>query len=1494
MHLTTDGNPVGPLSGGLYRSSFEKDSCGVGLVCSLRGEPSHGIVRDALTVLANLAHRGATGADPRTGDGAGILIQIPDRFFRARMPELEGVADYGVGVVFLPLNAALSRRCQKALEESLALRGISTIAWRSVPLGRDVVGDLGAGAQPDIRQIFVRRPEKMDDRTFERELYIARRLCEQRMRRERMPDFYIPSLSGRTVVYKGLMLSDKLADFYPDLADDRVESVLALVHQRYSTNTFPAWRLAQPFRFLCHNGEINTLRGNRNWMKAREGLFSSESLGAELAELGDVLDEQGSDSACLDNAVELLYHAGRSLPHAVMMLIPEAWQHNPKLSPQRRAFCEYHACLTETWDGPASIPFTDGHVVGALLDRNGLRPSRYTVTKDGRVVMGSETGVLDIAPENVLSKGRLEPGKLFLVDMDQGRIVADEEIKETVANQNPYAKWLNAGLVRSENLPTAAPQLFERTPGELIRMQAVFGYSAEDLKVVLAPMARLGAEAIGSMGNDTPLAVLSEHPRLLYDYFHQKFAQVTNPPLDAIREEIVTSLDCYLGTQGNLLEPKEAQFHLLHLPGPVISEEMLARLCAYAGERGQGAKAAITYPRGSSLEAAIEQLCAQVEGFVRNGKTFIVLSDRDAGSDRWPIPALLAVSAVHHHLVRARLRTRAALVLDSGDPREVHHFAALLGYGVDAVCPYLAFATLRELARIGQFVEKEDPEVCAHFIKAVHKGILKVMSKMGISTLQSYRGAQIFEAVGLSERVVERFFAGTLSRVGGLELSDLENEIADRQAYARSLDVSEAGKLAVGGLYQFKREGEAHQLNPATINLLQQAVRTNDRDLYNRYAEAVVGEQAKRFALRSLLRLRSNRPPVSLQEVEPWTSIVRRFKTGAMSYGSLSAPAHEALAIAMNRIGGKSNCGEGGEDPARFIPEPNGDSRCSAIKQIASGRFGVTSHYLVNAAELQIKMAQGAKPGEGGQLPAEKVYPWIAKVRMSTPHVQLISPPPHHDIYSIEDLAQLIFDLKSVNPAAAVSVKLVAEAGVGTVAAGVAKAKADGILISGWDGGTGASALTGMKHAGMPWEMGLAEAHQTLRINGLRDRVRLECDGKLLTGRDVAIACLLGAEEFGFGTAPLIALGCVMARVCHLNTCPKGIATQDPKLIAKFRGSPEHVINFMRFVAEDLRQIMANLGFRTIDEMVGHMEVLDTKDVSSNPRLRGLDLRPLLANDQTGPMRFSRPQSHELEKSLDNVLIERCNHALEKREPISFEIPVRNIHRSLGAMLGGEISRRWGAEGLPDETIHIKCIGSGGQSFGAFIPHGLTLEVEGDANDYLGKGLSGGRLIVYPSSKASFVAAQNVVIGNVALYGATGGECFVRGLAGERFAVRNSGAVAVVEGLGDHGCEYMTGGRVVVLGQTGRNFAAGMSGGIAYVYDPENTFVPNCNTELVDCEHLEDGDEIQWLKALLQRHAQLTGSTQASALLEDWEETVSSFKRVIPHGYRKALETTKM
>jgi glutamate synthase (NADPH/NADH) large chain len=1492
---------------GLYDARFEHDACGVALLAELRRGPTHDLIDHALGALENLAHRGAFGADPETGDGAGISIQMPHELFCEVAPvELPERGAYASGMVFLPRDKEAAAQCQRAIEALALEEDLRVVAWREVPVDLDQAGIAARRVAPSFAQVFV-VPDPEGPWQGATELELDRRVFVLRKRIENtLRDVYLPSLSARTFVYKGMLATDQLRRFYPELEDGRLRSALALIHSRFSTNTFPSWPLAHPYRLIAHNGEINTIGGNRNWMRAREALLRSEVIPGIERTL-PILENGASDSASFDEVLELLHLAGRSLPHAVLMMIPEAWENNEELDPDVRAFYQYHACLMEPWDGPAVVAFTDGTLIGAVLDRNGLRPGRYWVTDEGLVVLASEVGVIDVAPEHVVRKGRLQPGKMFLVDTREGRIVGDEEIKASLAAEHPYRRWLDEHLLRLTDLPPR--RMLTPQHGSLVPQQRLFGITEEELRMILVPMAATGAEPVGSMGSDTPVAVLSDRPRLCFDYFTQLFAQVTNPPLDAIREELVTSLAGTVGPERNLLEPEPASCHQIVLDSPVLTNEDLAKLL-YVNEHGETPGFASfvidglfsVAGGGPALESALEEICAKVLEAIENGANLVVLSDRHSSKELAPIPSLLLTSAVHHHLVRERARARAALLVETGEAREVHHMALLIGYGASAVNPYLAIDSVIDLHRRGEIDVKSERKAVQNYVKAASKGVLKVMSKMGISTIASYTGAQVFEAIGLDEGVIERYFTGTSSRLGGADLAVLAEEVArrHRRAYLERKGELAHREVEVGGDYQWRREGEYHLFNPRTVFKLQHATRAKRFEVFREYSR-LVDDQSERLAtLRGLLRLRTGedaiRPPVPLEEVEPASSIIKRFSTGAMSYGSISAEAHETLAIAMNRLGAKSNTGEGGEDPARFSPDPNGDSRRSAIKQVASGRFGVTSHYLVNADDIQIKMAQGAKPGEGGQLPGHKVYPWIAATRHSTPGVGLISPPPHHDIYSIEDLAQLIHDLKNANPRARIHVKLVAEVGVGTVAAGVAKAHADVVLIAGSDGGTGAAPLTSIKHAGAPWELGLAETQQTLVRNGLRDRIVVQADGQMKTGRDVVVAALLGAEEFGFATAPLVVSGCVMMRVCHLDTCPVGIATQNPELRARYRGRPEFVQTFFEYIAEEVREYLAALGFRSLEEAVGHVESLDVTRAVDHWKAAGLDLRPLLepARSEHGPCALHRTKSqdHGLEGALDNWLLQQATAALEDRKPVSFEGIIRNVNRSVGTMLGSEVTRRYGAEGLPDGTIKVLLRGSAGQSFGAFLPSGIELRLHGDANDYLAKGLSGGRVIVRPPEGSPFEASENVIAGNVCAYGATSGELFVSGRVGERFCVRNSGAIAVVEGVGDHGCEYMTGGRVLVLGSTGRNFAAGMSGGIAYVHDPDGRFERRCNHELVDLEALDEDDRA-FVSQLLARHGTLTGSSLAERMLERLEDTLEEMVKVMPRDYRRVLEVTR-
>ena len=1495
-----------PPAQGLYDPANEHDACGVGFIVNIKGKKSHDIVQKALKVLVNLLHRGACGCEANSGDGAGILIQIPHAFFQ-RECNKDGIAlpepgHYSVGCVFMPPEVAQRQQCQDMLEQIVREEGQHVLGWRNVPQDNSLLGQSAKDVEPDIRQIIIARSEKVpNDDAFERKLYLIRKRIEHAVTHSSMRNrkfFYIPSLSCRTIIYKGMLIADQIESFYPDLTDPLVESALALVHQRFSTNTFPTWDLAHPFRYLAHNGEINTLRGNINWMRAREALFETGAFTPdEIKKLLPALVEHGSDSAILDNALELLVMCGRSLPHAMMMLIPEAWSGHESMSQEKKDFYEFHSCMMEPWDGPASVAFTDGKVIGAVLDRNGLRPSRYYVTNDDHVIMAYEVGVLpEIPPENIIHKGRLQPGKMFLIDLEQGRIIDDAELKHAIASEKPYGKWLKENLVALEDLPDA-PHAPEPDHNTVFHRQQAFGYTTEDLKILMPPMAIKGEEAIGSMGTDTPLAVLSDKPQPLYAYFKQLFAQVTNPPLDSIREELVTSVGTTLGPESNILEPGPACCRQIKLHTPILDNDELAKL-RHISVNGYKT---ITLPMlfrakdgGEALRKAIDDLCANSIKAIQDGYRIIILSDRGVDAVNAPIPALLATAGVHHHLVRNGMRTKVGLIVETGEPREVHHFALLIGYGAGAINPYLAFETFDDMIRDGLLPADIDHKTCVkNFNKAIKKGVVKVMSKMGISTVQSYRGAQIFEAIGLNRELIDQYFTGTASRIEGIGFDVIARETLTRhnRAYPDRPVPMEA--LDVGGQYQWRREGEFHLFNPETVHKLQYAVRSGNYKTFKEYSSAVDNQAKRLCTLRGLFEFKTEGlTPVPLSEVEPASEIVKRFASGAMSYGSISKEAHENLAIAMNRLGGKSNTGEGGEDYDRFSPDANGDWRNSAIKQVASARFGVTSMYMVSAQELQIKMAQGAKPGEGGQLPAHKVYPWIAKTRHATPFVGLISPPPHHDIYSIEDLAQLIHDLKNSNPRARVSVKLVSEVGVGTVAAGVSKAHADVVLISGHDGGTGASPLTSIKHAGVPWELGLAETQQTLVLNDLRSRIIVQTDGQLKTGRDVAVAALLGAEEFGFATAPLVASGCIMMRVCHLDTCPVGVATQNPELRKKFAGKPEHVVNFMLFIAEELREIMAQLGFRTINEMVGRVDLINTNKAIEHWKARGLDFskifhKPVAKNNS--PVHRVQAQDHGLDKALDNKLIQLCHEALETRKKVALNLDIHNVNRTVGTMLGSELTRRHGAEGLPDDTITINFTGSAGQSFGAFLPRGITLNLEGDSNDYLGKGLSGGKIVVRPPQKAVFAPHENIIAGNVILYGATSGECYLRGVVGERFCVRNSGALAVVEGVGDHGCEYMTGGRVVVLGKTGRNFAAGMSGGMAFVFDFDNTFDGRCNKGMVDLEKL-DAEDLALVKGLIERHQKYTGSTLAKEILGNWKKTSLKFVKVIPVDFKRVLK----
>ena len=1474
---------------GLYDSSFEHDACGVALVATLNKKPTHEIVASGLEALRNLEHRGASGSEPDSGDGAGILIQIPDEFFKSVVDfQLPENSFYAAGIVFLPQDEKEYKAAKETISEVAKKENITILGWRVVPTDPLELGKTAQSVMPRFEMIFVQpQDKKLKDIEIDRAIYPFRKIIENKS------NIYFASLSARTIVYKGMLTTGQLEPFYPDLSDKKVVSKIALVHSRFSTNTFPSWPLAHPYRLIAHNGEINTVKGNRNWMHARENLLKTDLIPGDLARVFPICSNEASDSASFDEVLELIHLGGRSLPHSILMMIPEAWENNPSMDPARRAFYEYHASIMEPWDGPACVTFTDGHLIGAVLDRNGLRPGRFWVTDDGLVVLASESGVLPIDQAKVIRKGRLQPGKMFLVDTDNGRIIEDDEIKSSLAKEQPYKDWLHAGLVHLEELPER--EHIVHTHSSVLRRQQTFGYTDEELKILLTPMALNAAEPLGSMGTDTPIAVLSSRPRLIFDYFTQLFAQVTNPPLDAIREEIVTSLSSSVGEEANLLTATPAHTRQVVLPFPVIDNDELAKLIHINQDGDQPGFAAQKFSGiykvaegATGLEKRINEIFNEVDLAIKNGKHLLVLSDRDSDADEAPIPSLLLLSAVHHHLIRTKKRMEIGLIVEAGDVREVHHVALLIGYGAAAVNPYLAMETVEDMVRQKRITGITPEKAVRNLVKALGKGVLKVMSKMGVSTVASYRGAQIFEAIGISNDVIDKYFTGTTSRLGGVGLDVLAQEVSKRHDVAYPFTgISPAHRqLAIGGEYQWRREGEPHLFDPETVFKLQHSTRTGQMDIFRSYTEKV-NEQSKRLmTLRGLFELSKDRKPISIDEVEPIENILRRFSTGAMSYGSISGEAHETLAIAMNRLGAKSNTGEGGEDPERYQKMSNGDSKRSSIKQVASGRFGVTSEYLVNADDIQIKMAQGAKPGEGGQLPGHKVYPWVAKTRHSTPGVGLISPPPHHDIYSIEDLAQLIHDLKNANDKARIHVKLVAEVGVGTVAAGVAKAHADVVLISGHDGGTGASPLTSLKHAGGPWEIGLAEAQQTLLINGLRDRIVVQTDGQLKTGRDVIIAALLGAEEFGFATAPLVVMGCIMMRVCHLDTCPVGVATQNPVLREKFTGKPEFVENFFRFIAIEVREYLAELGFKTLDEAIGHSEILDTRKAISHWKASGLDLSPILHKvdiDKNASLRQTTTQDHGLSKALDNKLIEICQPALLKGELVRAQFEIRNVNRTVGTMLGSQITRKYGGQGLPTGTIELTFNGTAGQSFGAFIPQGLTLRLEGDTNDYLGKGLSGGKIVIRPDRKAKFESSLNVIAGNVAAYGATSGTLFVRGLVGERFCVRNSGATAVVEGVGDHACEYMTGGKVVVLGQTGRNFAAGMSGGIAYVVDLN---VENVNSEMVELESLDDNDK-EFLSSILKDYLEETDSPLAKQLLND--KDFKKFTKVMPREYKRVL-----
>jgi glutamate synthase (NADPH/NADH) large chain len=1490
-----------PPAQGLYDPAFEHDACGVAFVVDMHGRRSHGLVQQGITALVHLDHRGASGAEKSTGDGAGITIQVPDAFYRAVVGfDLPEAGSYATGIAFLPGTDAEVAEAIDRIGKVVSDEGLEVLGWREIPVQPEGLGTGALDAMPTFRQLFLAAPGgDLTDLDLERRVYVVRKRIEHEVGAEGRR-VYFPSLSCRLMVYKGMLTTPQLRDFYPDLADERVESAIALVHSRFSTNTFPSWPLAHPYRYLAHNGEINTVEGNRNWMRAREALLASDVIPGDISRIFPICTPGGSDTASFDEVLELLHLGGRPIHHAVLMMIPEAWENHALMDPARRAFYRFHSSLMEPWDGPANVCFTDGTVIGAVLDRNGLRPGRFWVTADGLVVLGSEAGLLDIPSDQVIRKGRLQPGRMFLVDTAEGRIIEDDEVKATLASEQPYEQWLDAGIVALDSLPDRPHVRYPH--GDVVRRQLTFGYTIEDQKVLVGPMAATGGEALGSMGTDTPIAVLSERPRMLFDYFAQRFAQVTNPPLDAIREEMVTSLGGTIGPEQNLLAPSARSCRQIQLGFPILDNDQLAKLINVGDELDDFETVVVhgLFPvsgGGAALAEALADVRRQVSEAIAGGANVIVLSDRDSTVELAPIPSLLLTSAVHHHLVREKTRTAVGLVVEAGDAREVHHMALLIGYGAAAINPYLAFETVEDMIARGALAGAALDQAVKNYIKAAGKGVLKVMSKMGISTVASYTGAQVFEAVGLGQELVDEYFTGTTSKLGGIGLDELAAEVAARHAKAYPTRPTERAhrELEVGGEYQWRREGEYHLFNPETVFKLQHATRTGRYEVFKEYTRLVDDQSARLATLRGLFDLKTDREPISIDEVEPVSEIVKRFSTGAMSYGSISIEAHENLAIAMNRLGGKSNTGEGGEDADRlYDPE-----RRSAVKQVASGRFGVTSEYLTNADDIQIKMAQGAKPGEGGQLPGHKVYPWIAQTRYSTPGVGLISPPPHHDIYSIEDLAQLIHDLKNANPSARIHVKLVAEVGVGTVAAGVSKAHADVVLISGHDGGTGASPLTSLKHAGGPWELGLAETQQTLLLNGLRDRIVVQADGQMKTGRDVVIAALLGAEEFGFATAPLVVSGCIMMRVCHLDTCPVGIATQNPELRTRFAGKPEFVEHFFEFVAEEVREYLAALGFRSIAEAVGHAEAIDTRQAVDHWKASGLDLSPILHVPERpfgDDLLNTKGQDHGLEKALDQQLISAARTAIDTGSSVKLEFPIRNVHRTVGTMLGHEVTKRHGGLGLPDDTIDVTLRGSAGQSLGAFLPKGVTLRLWGDANDYAGKGLSGGRLIVRPpeSVHGDFVPEEQIIAGNVLLYGATGGQAFFRGQVGERFCVRNSGAEAVVEGVGDHGCEYMTGGRVVVLGPTGRNFGAGMSGGIAYVWDPEETFRRNVNAEMVDVEALDDLDET-WLVTAIHSHYRFTESEVASRILSDWQYGVpqSQFVRVMPRDYKRVLAAIK-
>ncbi len=1489
-----------PSAQGLYSPDFEHDNCGAGFICNLQGKKTNDIIHKALDILVKLEHRGAVSSDGKTGDGAGILIDIPHDFLKDECKfDLPQPTEYALGMVFLPQKANQRAFCTKTLENELTKKGLNVLGWRSVPTNTDVLGEIAESTRPIIRQIFVGKgSQELTEDEFTSKCYIARKISEHTIYQSKMSQgsyFYLPSFSTRTLIYKGLLMPEDIESFYLDLKDQRVVTRLALVHQRFSTNTFPTWDLAQPFRYMCHNGEINTYRGNLSRMTARQELFESESFGDDIQKILPVILKGKSDSCSMDMAVELLLNTGRSLPEVMMMMVPEAWEKHQSMDHHKKAFYQFNSCIMEPWDGPASVPFTDGKYIGALLDRNGLRPSRYTVTKDGYVVMSSETGVTQIEPDNVVKHGRLEPGRMFLVDMNEGRIIEDSEIKQLISSKHPYQKWIDKNLLPLKNVPYTGNSTPVENEPFITRLKA-FGYTEEDIKTLIVPMSTQAKEAIGSMGTDTPLAVLSHKPQLLYNYFKQLFAQVTNPPLDGIREEIVTDTSMALGNDYNIFEVSEEHCKKLSIQNPIISNEDLDKIKFIEHHNFKASSVSTLYQsvRGhNGLEESLKQLLIEVKKQVEQGANIIILSDRGVSSENAPIPMILACSHVHHGMIKHKMRSRFGIIIESAEPREPHHFALLFGYGASAINPYMVNEIIEHQVKTNSIKGLSSENAIHNFNKAIAKGIVKIMNKIGISTLHSYRGAQIFEALGLSKKFVDTYFSNTPTRIEGVGLFEIEKEIAKRHRFAFSHKIVEdALDLEIGGSYRWRRNGEAHMLNPATISKLQVATQQNKYNTYQEYAELINNQSKQLMTIRGMFEF-TELDPIPLEDVEPWTEIVRRFKTGAMSLGSISEEAHENLAKAMNQIGGKSNSGEGGEDPRRFTRDEDGEWRNSAIKQVASGRFGVSSHYLSSAKEIQIKMAQGAKPGEGGQLPGPKVNPYIASVRNSTPYVGLISPPPHHDIYSIEDLAQLIYDLKNANREARINVKLVSEVGVGTIAAGVAKAKADVILVSGYDGGTGASPLTSLKHAGLPWELGIAEAQQTLVMNDLRSRIVLECDGQMKTGRDVAIACLLGAEEFGFSTAPLIASGCIMMRACHLNTCPVGIATQDPELRKNFKGKPEHVVNFMHFIAEELRVIMAQLGFRTINDMVGQSQKLNMNSAIDHYKAKGVDLSSILYRpdvDDRVAIRNTIKQDHELSEVLDFDIISKAQPAIKSKKVQTLSFDIKNTNRTVGAILSNEISKIYGAEGLPEDTLKLHFKGAAGQSFGAFATRGLHMEVEGNSNDYFGKGLSGARLVARVPSEVTFKPEENIIIGNVSLYGATAGEAYINGIAGERFCVRNSGATTVVEGIGDHGCEYMTGGIAVILGGFGRNFAAGMSGGIAYLFSQDGTFDDrNFNMEMIGLEDPSQTD-LNQIHQLIEKHIKYTNSPMAKRILGEWEANKKKFIKVMPSDYKKALE----